>query len=440
MFSFFMLYVFFGKSAIIIHTVINNCASVVLDQSAQSRRSASLPCAHWVNWRFDRGDDLIQFGEILVVQSQSAHQFPHSLDGIEIRAVRGKVVERDSITILFAPFRMQLGIMIPGVVTDHLHSSLVGPALRMQLLQEIKESLPIETMSLTSKDETAIAQPHGPKIAHTLTRRVMQYHRIFHLGRNPHPIARTVLAEMDLIQSPQVHTAITRQILEFFYASSDARDRRGQSADEACAGGIPIVGRSVGIAARSSLPRALAPNTPPASCRPTDCRSIRNWLAAAAAPLAPPVPGPRSDSPAVLAARPHVTRLSHAPQSGEPSIRPCVAHRQTGAQRPHNCIPAPPAARRAADGHIVILLNGGSHPAIRAIWSRHRISSVPSLGASFDHQESLSKHRLELCAVSYDRLYNIGILLLCIAAKLTKVSSPIIDCLAFFILAGYLQF
>src|SRR4051812_13520986 len=72
--------------------------------------------------RADGSNDIVECGEVLIVQATAADQLPHPFDGIEFGAVRRKEVQAEPILDACSPGRVQSGVMITGVVTDDDHA------------------------------------------------------------------------------------------------------------------------------------------------------------------------------------------------------------------------------------------------------------------------------------------------------------------------------
>ena len=67
---------------------------------------------------FDGGDDALQEAEVAIVETQSAREFPDPFDGIQIWTIGQQEVQAELGSLLAAPFQMEFGAMILGVVAD----------------------------------------------------------------------------------------------------------------------------------------------------------------------------------------------------------------------------------------------------------------------------------------------------------------------------------
>lgn len=107
-------------------------------------------------------------------------------------------------------------MVIPGVVDDHHHTSAGMAADAAQLLEKAPEGLGVELVLLTPIGELPVAQANGTEVSYRTTRRMVEYHRIFVFGRNPHAAPGPVLLKVDLVHSPQVNRLVLGQQTEFF--------------------------------------------------------------------------------------------------------------------------------------------------------------------------------------------------------------------------------
>src|SRR5690242_2195032 len=94
------------------------------------------------------------------------------------------------------------------------------------------------------------------------------------------PASRSLLLEVDFVQSPQVHSIIRHQFSEFFYVSSDALDPLPLIPAEVYGGGTRTAGTSAGIGARPVEFHTSCRSRPTESCHPTGslaCRRRSAW-------------------------------------------------------------------------------------------------------------------------------------------------------------------
>jgi hypothetical protein len=65
---------------------------------------------------FKRADDVLEIGEVAIVQATTACELPHSLDRIEFGTVRGKEIQSKVMGVLFPPRSVQAGAVITSIV------------------------------------------------------------------------------------------------------------------------------------------------------------------------------------------------------------------------------------------------------------------------------------------------------------------------------------
>ena len=76
----------------------------------------------WPRPRVQSGDDrvenTVQGGEVLIVQTRAADQFPNSLDRVEFRTVRRQEMQSKVAGHLLSPVRVKAGVVIARIVGD----------------------------------------------------------------------------------------------------------------------------------------------------------------------------------------------------------------------------------------------------------------------------------------------------------------------------------
>ena len=162
------------------------------------------------------------------MNAETAREFPDSLDGVQVGAVRRQEVEKETATVLFPPLFVETGMVILGVVHNEDDLAVGSRGGAPQLPEKVEEGLRIEAAFLAAKDQPAVAEAKGPKVSDTPARRMMEQNGIFHFRGNPHPATGSVLLEVHLVQRPQVDARISGQPLEFFYAPRVAGGLPGQ--------------------------------------------------------------------------------------------------------------------------------------------------------------------------------------------------------------------
>ena len=90
----------------------------MLSDPAESRQCAVRTRPGTKAWS-DRGDDGVQLGEVLVVRTATANEFPNALDRIEFRAVGRQEMEDKTARDFLRPGLIQTGVVIAGVIDDH---------------------------------------------------------------------------------------------------------------------------------------------------------------------------------------------------------------------------------------------------------------------------------------------------------------------------------
>ena len=163
-----------------------------------------------------RSANLIEARKVVVMQAKTAGQFPDPLDGIEVGAVRGQVVQREDFGLGLTPRQVKLGMMIFGVVGDDDDAATATTTGGFKVEKERGESLAVKDSGIALDHEPAGAQIHRPEVANALAGGMMEANRVFDLGGDPHPATRAVLLKVDFIQRPEFHLGITRQEAEFF--------------------------------------------------------------------------------------------------------------------------------------------------------------------------------------------------------------------------------
>ena len=106
--------------------------------------------------------------------------------------------------------------MILSVVADRYDATPIACGIRWKHLEEVPETLAIESSAFPPVHEFAVVQAYGSEIAHTLSRRVMVQNRVLGFRWNPHPAPRSVLLKVHFVQSPDVNSWIFPQFAEFF--------------------------------------------------------------------------------------------------------------------------------------------------------------------------------------------------------------------------------
>jgi hypothetical protein len=155
------------------------------------------------------GDDhFLQCRKVPIVQTTPTRKFPDALDGIQVWAVRWQKVEAKTLPLLASPVSMESGMMIGGIIRDD-HDTPAGVSTgTAKIFQELEAGGSVKTTRLALKEEPPIAHSHGAEVTDATPGGVVEQHRVFDFGRDPHAAARAVLLEMHLVHSPKVHLRI----------------------------------------------------------------------------------------------------------------------------------------------------------------------------------------------------------------------------------------
>src|SRR5678815_1438804 len=92
----------------------------------------------------DRGDDVIEGWEVVIMQARAPNQFPNALDGVEFRAVGREEVQSKVTGYLLSPLGVKSGMMITRIVGDDHDSTIGAPAAAFKIAQEIPARLCVE--------------------------------------------------------------------------------------------------------------------------------------------------------------------------------------------------------------------------------------------------------------------------------------------------------
>ena len=150
------------------------------------------------------------------METQSARQFPNSLDGIQFWTVGRKEFQGERRFLLSTPRQMQPRSMVVGVVADGHHAASTTDCGGLKRLQEGPETGAVEAAAFPLMNQFAIVDADRAKVADALARGMVEQNGVLYFGRHPHPAARAVLLKMHFVQSPQIDLGIGRQSAEFF--------------------------------------------------------------------------------------------------------------------------------------------------------------------------------------------------------------------------------
>jgi hypothetical protein len=152
--------------------------------------------------------NVIQVREVSIVQASATCEFPDALDGVQLRAVGGEVIEREAIRVPLPPLPMKACMMVFRVVGNDHDASFGSGAGRLQVLEKLPAGDGVELIRLAPKDELTIAQADGAEIPDTAPGGVMKEHRVLGFRRDPHAAARTVLLKVHFVHGPKIDSGI----------------------------------------------------------------------------------------------------------------------------------------------------------------------------------------------------------------------------------------
>ncbi len=268
--------------------------------------------------------------------------------------------------------------MISNVVSNDNYLPARTRTDLSQLFQKIKVGFGIKTMRFSSIDQFPIPQPYRPKVSHASSSRMMPKHRIFRLGRNPHPTPGAILLKMDLIQSPKIHGFVLSQPAKFFLLGDDPPHWQKRFGAAVSLTEIPAAERAVGT---DGLPTAHPIDSecgPRAFSHPRDSQSARNRSAIGAGPFQSLAAAfPQGVAAVPLGLTPPI-RSSLPVRIGLPNTLPSGEHRQADLKHGDNLIPALPAIHHAIDDHNAIRQNAGSHLGAQVLQFLRLLSLVAS--------------------------------------------------------------
>lgn len=105
----------------------------------------------------DGGDHAVQSWEVLIVQAPAAKQLPHPFNGIKLRAIRGQELEAEVGRHFPSPRRVQLGVMVAGIIADEHDLATGGAAQTLQFAQEGPASLGVKHALRLRHDQLAVS-------------------------------------------------------------------------------------------------------------------------------------------------------------------------------------------------------------------------------------------------------------------------------------------
>ena len=153
-------------------------------------------------------DQVIQMRKVSIVQASATCEFPDALDGVQLRAVGGEVIESEAIRVPLPPFPVKACMVVFRVVDDDHDASSGSGAGRLQVLEKLPAGEGVELIRLAPKEELAIAQADGTEVPDTAPGGIMKEHRVLGFRRDPHAAARTVLLKVHFVHGPKIDSGI----------------------------------------------------------------------------------------------------------------------------------------------------------------------------------------------------------------------------------------
>jgi hypothetical protein len=111
---------------------------------------------------------------------------------------------------------MQAGVMKTGIIGQYKDPAAGVGAYLTKLFHEGPKRFRVKSAQLPLIGELSISKAYGTKVANTFARWVVQDHRVFAFGRNPHSAPGTMLLKMHFIQGPNIGIAGARKLSDFF--------------------------------------------------------------------------------------------------------------------------------------------------------------------------------------------------------------------------------
>src|SRR5674476_1367367 len=265
-------------------------------------------------------------------------------------------------------------MMIFSVVANQFHSTTCAPTDAAQAAQKRPGAGGIEAVRLAHRQELAVAQAHGTKITHFLAGGVVQHHRVFDFGCNPHPATRTMLLKMHLVHSPDVNVRINSQRPQFFYMRPVSQGPHGLFEGVACVSENPSDGTDVDIDGSPTSPQTDEPDTRTMSFRPTGrCPPIPPRQENSGGPFPTQRVAPQTtvwDARIALLRPNQQSRVSRNPA---PNTQPCAVRLRVRMPLEEPSCPALPTAHHAIDDRTALLRYDEFHPAMPEPWNLDQI-------------------------------------------------------------------
>jgi hypothetical protein len=136
--------------------------------------------------------------------------------GFKIGTVRRQEVQPEASPLLSPPISVESSVMIASVIGDDDHAPPCPSTGPSQFLEKGPKAHGVKALGLPLVHELTVPQADPSKVADTLSRGVVQQHRILGFRWNPHAATGAILLKVHFVQSPQIDLRMQAQGSEFF--------------------------------------------------------------------------------------------------------------------------------------------------------------------------------------------------------------------------------
>jgi hypothetical protein len=106
--------------------------------------------------------------------------------------------------------------VVSCVIGDGNNLLALGAAAFLKIDQEGSKGLAVKLFRLPLVHKAAVANANGSIITHAVTHRSVKHNGVFRFGWYPHTAPRSVLLEVDFVQSPHVDVRVGQEVPKFF--------------------------------------------------------------------------------------------------------------------------------------------------------------------------------------------------------------------------------
>ena len=125
------------------------------------------------------------------------------------------------ITTILSPLRMELCMMIPGIIGQYQNMTPCMAAYLPKLFHKGPIGISVKGIGFSLMQQFSIRQPHATKIAETFSCWMVQHRRVFTFGRHPHSASGTMLLEVDFVKGPKINVIIGSIFSDFFFFQAE---------------------------------------------------------------------------------------------------------------------------------------------------------------------------------------------------------------------------